>query len=146
MELRELIKNSIKEYLNEQQEQDSDSDNRKKVQLDIILKTNPMLDDNHLGIRTLNDIKTAKEAWDTNVDFNEDFVYPDFSQQDAKKALSSGKIKIYSSYPIKHGTFITPSKRMATDYAGGKEPYSKVVGINDVAWINADEGMFAKIK
>ncbi len=105
-----------------------------------------MLDDYHTGIRTLSDIKTAKEAWDTKVDFNEDFVYPDFSQQDAKKALSSGKIKIYSSYPIKQGTFISPSKMMATDYAGGKEIYSKVVDVNDIAWINAEEGMFAKIK
>jgi hypothetical protein len=142
-DLRNYIKKHIDKYLNE--ELDNDSDNRKKVQLSIILKTNPMLDDYHLGIRSLNDIKTAKEAWDTNVDFNEDFVYPDFSQQDAKKSLLSGKIKIYSSYPIKQGTFITPSKRMATDYAGGKEPYSKVADINDIAWINADEGVYAKI-
>jgi hypothetical protein len=143
MELREFIKTTIREYLNEQEE-GTEFDNHKKSQLNIILKTNPMLDDYHLGIRTLDDIKTAKEAWDTNVDFNEDFVYPDFSQQDAKKALLSGKIKIYSSKPIKQGTFVTPSKIMATEYAGRNEPYSKIVDINDVAWINADEGMFAK--
>ena len=35
---------------------------------------------------------------------------------------------------------------MALDYSGGKEPYSKTVDVDDIAWVNADEGQYAKIK
>jgi hypothetical protein len=135
---KEMLKRIVKEELQSVLNED------KQKQLDIILIHNPMRDNHHVGIRTIQDIKSAEEAWETNVDFGEDFAYPDFSQQDAKKALESGKIKIYSSYPIKQGTFVSPSKRMVLDYSGGKEPFSKIVDIDDVAWINSDEGQYAK--
>ena len=133
--LKQIIKEELQKVLNED----------KQKQLDIILSHNPMRDDYHVGIRTVQDIKSAEEAWETNVDFDEEFVYPDFSEQDAKKALKSGKIKVYSSYPIKQGTFVSPSRMMAMDYTGGKEPFSKVVDVDDVAWISSDEGQYAKI-
>lgn len=34
----------------------------------------------------------------------------------------------------------------AEDYAGGGRIYSKEVAVNDVAWINVDEGQFARVK
>ena len=78
---------------------------RKKVskekQLDIIQSTNPMLDDYHVGIRKLEDIKT----FDQVVDDSESFVYGDFSKEDAQKAIKEGSVTVYSSTPIKNGAF-----------------------------------------
>ena len=34
---------------------------------------------------------------------------------------------------------------MAKDYCGEREPYSKTVDIDKVAWINGDEGQFADV-
>ena len=117
----------------------------KQQQLEIIQKTNPMTDDYHVGIRTVDDIKSAREAFETQVDEDEDYVYPDFTQADGMKALETGKITIYSSKPIANGVFVSPSKMMANDYAGGGRVYSETVGIDDVAWINSGEGQFAKL-
>lgn len=117
----------------------------KQQQLEIIQKTNPMTDDYHVGIRTVNDIKSAREAFETQVDEDEDYVYPDFTQADGMKALETGKITIYSSKPIANGVFVSPSRMMANDYAGGGRVYSETVGIDDVAWINSGEGQFAKL-
>ena len=69
--------------------------------------------------------------------------YPDVTDDVINKALQSGKVTVYSSYPITEGVFVSPSKMQAKDYAGGGKVYSKQVSINDVAWINTDEGMFA---
>ena len=118
----------------------------KKKQLEIIQKENPMRDDYHTGIRDINDIKTPTEAFKTKVDIDEDFAYPDFTKLDGEKALKSGVITIYSSKEIKNGSFVSPSKMMAEDYAGGGKIYSKTIKINDVAWINSDEGQFVKLK
>lgn len=110
----------------------------KTEQLDIIKKLNPMTDDYHTGIRTVDDIKTYKEAFDDP----ESFAYPDFSKADGQKALDSGKIIIYSSKPLdkNNAQFVTPSKMSASDYAGNGKVYSKEVNVDDVAWINGDEG------
>lgn len=111
----------------------------KRKQFEIIQKSNPMMDDYHTGIRSPEDIKTAKEA------FGEDeFIYPDFTKEDADNALKSGKITIYSSKPIEEGGFVSPSKRMAQDYSGGGKVYSQTVGVDDVAWIDSSEGQLAK--
>lgn len=117
--------------------------NHKEKQLEIINKFNPMRDDYHTGIRDVKDIKTPQEAFDENDD--ENFVYPDFSAEDGKRALETGKIMVYSSKPISQGGFISPSKMMAQDYAGSGKIYSQLVDINDVAWINSDEGQYAKV-
>ena len=81
-----------------------------------------------------------------NKDKDESLTYPDFSEKDAKDALNSGYIIVYSSHSIKNGTFVSPSKMMAQDYAGGGKVQSMKVSINDVAWINLDEGVFARVK
>lgn len=119
-----------------------DTSNKGK-QLEIIKKTNPMLDDYHVGIRTVEDIKTFDEV----INDKESFAWGDFSKEDAEKALKTGRITIYSSYPIEQGTFVSTSKIQAEEYAGGKngKVYSKTVPIEEIAWINGDEGQYANI-
>ncbi len=113
---------------------------QKKEQLNIILKANPMLDDYHTGIRCINDIKTLEE-----IAVEEDpTTNPDFGVNDIKKAIQTKSITIYSSYPIKNGTFVTPSKMEAKNYAGDGKVYALKTNIYDVAWIDAIEGVFAK--
>ena len=73
-------------------------------------------------------------------------VTPDFTKEDAEMAMKTGKIKVYSSKPIEQGGFISPSRMMAQDYAGSGKVYESEVNINDVAWINSDEGQFAKVE
>lgn len=114
----------------------------KEKQLEIILKTNPMQDEYHTGIRTVEDIKTFEEV----INDDESFVYGDFSKEDAIKALEKGKVTVYSSRPIENGNFVSTSKNMARDYAGSGKIYSKEVPLTEVAWINGDEGQYAKIE
>lgn len=120
---------------------ESSSFSLKQKQLDIILENNPMLDDYHVGIRNINDIKTFDEV----IDDDESFVWGDFSPEDAKKALEKGVITIYSSLPIENGVFVSTSRNQARDYAGNSNVYSKEVPLNEVAWINGDEGQYAKV-
>ena len=121
----------------------------KQKQLETINRTNPAHDDYHTWIRTTDDIKTLQEAVDEvkaeDADYNLS-TYPDVTDDMINEALQSGKITIYSSKPIKEGVFVSPSKMQAKDYAGGGRIYSKQVPINDVAWINTDEGMFAPME
>ena len=113
----------------------------KQKQLNIIQENNKMQDDYHTGIRNIEDIKTFEEA----IHDNESFVYGDYSFEDAQKDLERGKVTVYSSKPITQGGFVSTSKNMAQDYAGNGKIYSKEVSINDVAWINGDEGQYANI-
>jgi len=110
----------------------------KTKQFETIKKLNPMTDEYHTGIRTVNDIKTYQEAFNDP----ESFAYPDFTKAQGQKALEKGKITVYSSKPLDNNTaqFVTPSKMAASDYAGSGKVYSKEVSVNDVAWINGDEG------
>lgn len=115
----------------------------KRKQYEIVQKYNPMLDEIHVGIRSPKDIKSFDEAMKDE----ESFSWGDFSLEDAEKALKEGKITIYSSYPIEQGIFVSTSKIQAQEYAGGKgaKVYEKVVPLNEVAWINGDEGQYAKV-
>ena len=121
------------------------ADNHKPQQLDIINKNNPADDDMHTWIRNTNDIKDFEEA------FFEDGEYsgldPDFTEEMANKAKKTGKVTVYSSYPIEQGVFVSPSVMEASQYAGGdaNRLYSKEVNINDVAWIDGAEGQYAKV-
>lgn len=117
--------------------------NNKEKQFDIIKNTNPMLDDYHVGIRKIEDIKTFEEI----INDDESFAWGDFSKDDAEKALKKGKITIYSSYPIKQGTFVSTSKIQAEQYAGGigQKIYQKTVSLDEIAWINGDEGQYANV-
>ena len=119
-----------------------DIEDLKQAQLEIILNSNPMLDDYHVGVRDIDDILTFEEVWR-----DPDSWDPDFELEDAKKCMSSGYITVYSSYPIKQGVFVSPSKMEAAQYAGGREDklYSKKVKLTDVAWIDATQGQYAKV-
>ena len=117
----------------------------KQKQLEIIQKNNKMQDDYHTGIRTVEDIKTLEETlqdsdWSGYDEFN-----PDYTRNMANEALKTGKITVYSSYPIKQGTFVSPSKMEAESYSGNGKVYSKEININDVAWIDPTQGQYANI-
>jgi len=125
----------------------------KQKQLDIIKKSNPMLDDYHTGIRTVDDIKTFKEAYDiakkeaSDGGWDEYASYPDITNEMIEESLKTGKITVYSSNDIKNGTFVTPSYEQALEYTGNDSSRikSKKVKLDDVAWINLDEGQYAKV-
>ena len=118
----------------------------KVEQYKIIQANNPMQDDYHVGIRKPSDIKTWAEVVNDDNGDGENFAWGDFSKEDAQKALKEGKITVYSSYPIKQGVFVSTSKIQSEQYAGGtgKKVYSETIPLSDVAWINGDEGQFAK--
>ena len=120
----------------------------KEQQNKIIQETNPMLDEYHVGIRNANDIKTWEEVLELDDDTEGQFAWGDYTREDAEKALKNNKITIYSSNPIKNGTFISTSRIQAEEYAGGygSKVYSKEVPLNEVAWINGDEGQYANVK
>lgn len=115
----------------------------KREQYKIVQENNPMNDELHVGIRSPKDIKTFDEV----IEDEESFVWGDFNKEDAQKALDSGEITIYSSYPIEQGVFVSTSLRQAQEYAGGdaNKVYSKTVPLNEVAWISGDEGQYAKV-
>lgn len=113
----------------------------KQKQLEIINKFNPMQDDYHTGIRKISDIKDAEEVFSNK----NDFIYPDFTQEDGENALKKGYVMVYSSKPIEQGGFVSPSKMMAQDYAGNNRVYSKYVRLDEVAWLDSSEGQYAKI-
>lgn len=117
----------------------------KEAQLELILRENPMHDDYHTGIRSVKDINTAEEAFRQAIDDGEG-TNPDFTTEMMEDSLRSGRVTVYSSSPIKKGSFITPSQMMANDYAGGGRIYSKRVPLKDVAWIDDAEGQYAPVK
>ena len=142
-------KSSRKPTQSEEPKKESKSENpvtpQKEEQFKIIKETNSMTDDVHTGIRKPSDIKSPTEAFKTKINDNDDYLYPDFTKADGEKALQTGKVTIYSSKPIENGGFVSPSKMMAQDYAGGGKVYSKTVNIDDVAWIDSNEGQFAQV-
>lgn len=116
----------------------------KQSQFDLIQKSNPMQDEYHTGVRSVDDILTYEEAID---DFGGvDDITPDFTANDVQKALDTGRVTVYSSYPIKPGVFVTPSRMEAQSYAGQGQVYSKEVDLSDVAWIDGIEGQYAKVE
>lgn len=119
--------------------------NLKTAQFEMLQKTNPMADDYHTGIRSADEILTFAEALSSPDAGEEFYVYPDWTIDKAKSALESGKVTVYSSHPIKNGVFVSPSKMMAQDYAGNGKVYSKTISIDDVGWINGDEGNYLPV-
>jgi len=119
----------------------------KQTQLDIILKNNPADDENmpgHTWVRSLEDIKTFKEALEYDGLSVDENVTPDFTADMVRDALKTGEVTVYSSKPIKDGVFVTPSKMEAQNYAGDGKVYSKNVPLSDVAWIDAVQGQYAE--
>ena len=106
----------------------------KEKQLETTLTFNPMTDDYHTGIRDINDIHTFQELYDEEIlngsTYDEfDLVVYDEPKSlyvpDIEEILKKGTITVYSSYPIKQGVFVTPSKVEARSYSGGKaNPFS----------------------
>lgn len=119
----------------------------KQSQFEIIQETNPMWDDYHTGIRTTDDIRTWEEVLELDDESEGQFVWGDFSRADAEQALKDGTITVYSSYPIENGVFVSTSYVQAQEYAGGRngKVYSKTIPLSNVAWINGDEGQYAKV-
>ena len=126
---------------------------RKAKQLEIIQKNNPAPDDHHAyyhtWVRSVEDIKTFQEAlndsdykeyFDSGEDFDESYT-----NKMVRDALEKGSIRVYSSYPIKDGIFVTPSIMEAQSYSGDGKVYSKIVNLNDVAWIDTTQGQYAKV-
>lgn len=126
-------------------ELDNSSFSFKQKQLDIIKNNNPANDDYHTWIRNVEDIKTLEETINDSDYIDYDNYDPDLSRQDIENAIDSGKITVYSSYPIKQGVFVSPSKMEAESYSSNGKVYSKEVNINDVAWIDPTQGQYAKI-
>lgn len=77
----------------------------KKLKRDIIIKENPAMDDYHTWIRETDDIVSFKEGLENNGFIQAGKVVegptPDYTKEMIQKALKSGKIDVYSSYPIK---------------------------------------------
>lgn len=117
----------------------------KQKQLDIIKNNNTVNDDYHTWIRNIEDIKTLEETINDSDWIDYDEYNPDLSRQDIENAIDSGKIIVYSSYPIKQGIFVSPSKMEAESYSSNGKVYSKEVNINDVAWIDPTQGQYAKV-
>ena len=127
----------------------------KQKQLEIILTFNPMTDDYHTGIRAIDDIHTFQELYDEEILNGSTYAEFDLVVYDEPKSLyvpdieeilKKGTITVYSSYPIKQGVFVTPSKVEARSYSGEKPIHSRRVRLTDVAWIDFNEGQYAKVK
>lgn len=119
----------------------------KAQKLDIIKKNNIANDDYHTWIRNEKDILNFKDARKYTLDdIGEVSSYPDVTKDLLDDAEKSGKIKVYSSKPFSLGGFVSPSKMQAMDYAGNGKVYEGIFDIDDIAWINADEGQLVRIK
>lgn len=120
----------------------------KAAQFKVISEFNPAPNEYQTWIRKAEDIKTFDdtlkdsdwEGWEIN-GFDDSY-----SAFDVENALKSGKIKVYSSHPIKQGVFVTPSYMEAYSYSGNGKVYSTVVDLDDVAWIDPTQGQYASVK
>ena len=114
----------------------------KEQQLEIINATNPMQDDVHTGIRSVEDIHTLAETMSGELLVTTN----DWSEEDIQKAIDTNKVTLYSSKPIKNGVFVTPSKMIAQDYAGNGQVYEQTTSPDNVAWIDSSEGQYADVR
>lgn len=109
----------------------------------IIQNANPVEDDYHTWIRNAGDAHSFAEVLNDS-DWNGMDFDPDYTWDMAQKALQTGEITVYSSYPIGTlGGFVTPSRMEAEGYAGNGEVYSKTVNLDDIAWIDPTQGQYA---
>lgn len=113
----------------------------KKDMVKIIEDNNPAFNELSTWIRSEDDIADVTKL------FNEDFesIYPDFTDDMAKRALETGKIMVYSSKPFSLGSFVTPSKMEAESYSGNGKIYSKKMNISDIAWIDEGQGQIIQL-
>lgn len=120
----------------------------KAEQFEIINRVNPAPNTYQTWIRNIDDVKSFDETlkdsdwegWEQN-GFDESYT-----PQVVQDALNSGKITVYSSYPIEQGVFVTPSPMEAKSYSGDGNIYSKEVDLNAVAWIDPTQGQYANVE
>lgn len=159
--LREYVARSVKakritqeqadEFLNTLGQEDAKYslriEDRKKEQFEIINESNRMRNDSRAGILNADNILSFREAIDIAKADNNGKIssYPDVPNSVFDKAMRSGFITVYGSEPIENGVFVTPSMIGARMDSDDGKVFSKVVSINDVAWLNSDEGQFADI-
>lgn len=141
-----LLQDGIKqEQKNKQLQEDiNNSSAFKNEQFKIIQETNPAPEEsNYVWIRSPKDIKSFEEA----INDEDSFTWGDYSKEDALRDLKRNKVRIYSSYAIKNGVFVSTSYEQALEYAGmdRAKVHSKEVNPNRVAWINGDEGQYASV-
>lgn len=117
----------------------------KEKQLQIILENNPVEDDIHTWVRSVDDIKTFEEAVEEEPLEKGECYAPDFTKEMADEALADGVITVYSSKPIDKGNFVTPSKMEAESYSGTGQVFSKQVSLEDIAWIDSLQGQYAPV-
>lgn len=120
----------------------------KQKQYEIIQSSNPKdekINKYACWIDSPEDVLTYEEALREDGGYD-DGVTPDFTAEDIQKALRSGFVVVYSTYPIKNGTFVTPSKMEAESYGIRDRLYSKLVALTDVAWIDGSQGQYAKVE
>lgn len=143
---QELYDASTGKYTDDGIPNKNEVQDRKQKQLDIILNHNPAHDNYHTWIRKVEDIKTFEEVLlDEDYEGSEDFD-PDWNRKMAQKAIDTGYITVYSSYPIEQGIFVSPSKMEAQSYSGNGRVYSKTVPIDSIAWIDPTQGQYADYK
>ena len=121
-------------------------DMRKAAQFEVIQNSNPADDDYHTWIRSADEIRTFAETlsdpeWSDYAEFD-----PDYTREMADEALESGTIRVYSSYKISDGVFVSPSRMEAESYSGNGKIFSKTVRVDDVAWIDPTQGQYAPIR
>lgn len=121
-------------------------DRRKAAQFEVIQNSNPADDGYHTWIRSADEIRTFAETlndpeWSDYAEFD-----PDYTREMADKALKSGIIRVYSSYKISDGVFVSPSRMEAESYSGDGNVFSKTVRVDDVAWIDPTQGQYAPIR
>lgn len=119
----------------------------RQKQWEIIQKTNPKWEGtNSTWIDTPEDVKTFHEVnhKDSDYPFNEDYS-DDWTVKDKINVEATGKITVYSSYPIEDGNWVTPSKEEGLSYAGSGKLYSATMDPRDIAWVDAGQGQVAHI-
>ena len=120
----------------------------KMAQFKVISEFNPAPNEYQTWIRKAEDIKTFNDTLKDNdwEDWEINGFDDSYSAFDVENALKSGKIKVYSSHPIKQGVFVTPSYMEAYSYSGDGKVYSTVVDLDDIAWIDPTQGQYAPVK
>lgn len=123
------------------------TEERKQRQVEIILKNNPHDDalGEHTWIRGAEDVHTFEEGLSEDGIEDGDGVTPDYTADMIAEAKRTGEITVYSSHPIKAGTFVTPSAMEARSYAGSGPIYSQTIRTDDVAWLDSIQGQYAPV-
>lgn len=151
---QEKIQNQVTQSIQEQNKAIDESikktltlnDVRQK-QWEIIQKTNPKEEGtNSTWVDKPEDAKTFYEVnhKDSDYPFNENYS-DDWTVRDKMNVEATGKITVYSSYPIEDGNWVTPSKEEGLSYAGSGKLYSATMDPRDIAWVDAGQGQVAHI-